>query len=87
MDAPKVIERGGRNGRCFILLSEPLARQRWPRMTVRGSCGRCQRALLVLVMERVPSPKTPDKDGVSEGFGVLGSAESRAGSGFRWAGS
>jgi hypothetical protein len=35
----KVIERGGRGGKYFTVLSETLARERWPRLTVCGTCG------------------------------------------------
>jgi hypothetical protein len=35
----KVIERGGRGGSYFTVPSETLARERWPRLTVCGTCG------------------------------------------------
>jgi hypothetical protein len=35
----KVIERGGRGGKYFTVPSETLACERWPRLTVCGTCG------------------------------------------------
>jgi hypothetical protein len=35
----KVIERGGRGGRYYTVVSESAARGRWPRMTICGICG------------------------------------------------
>jgi hypothetical protein len=34
----KVIERGERGGKYFTVPSETLARERWPRLTVCGTC-------------------------------------------------
>ena len=35
----KVIERGGRNGRYYTTPDDAVARGRWPRLTVCGTCG------------------------------------------------
>jgi hypothetical protein len=35
----KVIERGGRGGKYFTVPSETVARERWPRLTLCGTCG------------------------------------------------
>ena len=34
----KVVERGARGGKYFAVPSEALARERWPRLTVCGTC-------------------------------------------------
>ena len=35
----KVIERGGRGGRYYTVISESAARERWPRLTICGTCS------------------------------------------------